>query len=35
MAAHGFVAYMLEIYLVTAADLGALDVVKAFFDRVA
>lgn len=31
MLAHGFVAYMLEIYLVTAAELGALDVVKAFF----
>ena len=33
MAAHGFVAYCLEIYLVVAADLGpgALDVVKAFF----
>ena len=31
MAAHGFVAYLLEIYLVVAAELGALDVVKAFF----
>ena len=31
MLAHGFVAYMLEIYLVTAVELGALDVVKAFF----
>ena len=31
MAAHGFLAYMLEIYLVMAADLGALDVVHAFF----
>ena len=26
MAAHGFVAYLLEIYLVVAAELGALDV---------
>ena len=31
MAAHGFLVYMLEMYLVTAAELGALDVVKAFF----
>jgi hypothetical protein len=31
MAAHGFLAYMLEIYLVTAAELGALNVVQAFF----
>ena len=32
MAAHGFLAYMLEIYLVMAADLGALEhVVHAFF----
>ena len=33
MAAHAFVAYCLEIYVVVAADLGpgALDVVKAFF----
>ena len=31
MAAHGFLAYMLEIYLIMAADLGALDVVHAFF----
>ena len=33
MAAHGFIAYCFEIYIVVAADLGpdALDVVKAFF----
>ena len=31
MAQHGFVAYLLEIYLVVAVELGALDVVKAFF----
>ena len=33
MAAHAFVTYCLEIYVVVAADLGpgALDVVKAFF----
>lgn len=35
MAAHGFVAYMLEIYLVVAAEVGALDVVKAFFAQFA
>jgi hypothetical protein len=31
MAQHGFLTYMLEMYLVTAAELGALSVVKAFF----
>ena len=31
MAQHGFVAYLLEIYLAVAVELGALDVVKAFF----
>ena len=35
MAAHGFVAYLLEIYLVVAAELGALDTVKAFFAQFA
>ena len=33
MAAHGFVTYLLEIYLVVAAELGAL--VKAFFAQFA
>ena len=35
MAAHGFVAYLLEIYLVVASELGALVTVKAFFAQFA
>lgn len=35
MAPHGFLVYLLEIYMVVAQELGALDVVRAFFAQFA